>query len=246
MNLSLWCARYALRGGLLAAFVYFAFACAAGCAKGNEEPSIDPSSDAGAADAKKDAPIVRGEDGGGPDPDPDPDPDSGGPTCTGKVVVNELMTAGASAADEFVELYNTATCAISMGGWKLSYRAASGNLSVGGLHTFVAGTQIPAKGFFVIGGDAFTGKKDATLTGAMAADRGQVALLDATGKVVDGVAYGTMIMTDAGAGTYAEKTPAQAPLANASISRKSDGQDTDDNSADFERTTPHTAGASNQ
>lgn len=233
-------------GGLLAAFVYFACACAAGCAKGNEEPSVDPDGDAGAgaADAKKDAPIVRAEDGG--DPDPDPDPDSGGPKCTGKVVVNELMSAGASAADEFVELYNTATCAISMGGWKLSYRAASGNLSVGGLHTFVAGTQIPANGFFVIGGAAFTGKKDATLTGAMAADRGQVALLDDTGKVIDGVAYGTMIMTDAGAGTYAEKTPAQAPLANASIARKSDGLDTDDNSSDFARASPHTAGASNQ
>jgi hypothetical protein len=226
-------------GGLLAAFVYFA----AGCAKGDEAPSIESDGDAGAiTDAAKDVTKPRAEDGSGPGPDED----SGGPKCSGKVVVNELMTAGASAADEFVELYNTATCAISMGGWKLSYRASSGNLSVGGLHTFVAGTQIPAKGFFVIGGDAFTGKKEATLTGAMAADRGQVALLDDTGKVIDGVAYGTQIMTDAGAGTYAEGTPAQSPLPNASISRKTDGEDTDDNATDFARTSPHTAGASNE
>jgi uncharacterized protein len=227
-------------GGVLAAFVYFASA----CAKGNEEPSVEPNLDGGgeAGDAGKDATKPRVEDSG---VDPDPDPDAG-PTCTGKIVVNELMTAGTSAADEFVELYNTASCAISMGGWKLSYRASSGNLSVGGLHTFVAGTQIPAKSFFVIGGDAFTGKKDATLSGAMAADRGQVALLDDQGKVIDGVAYGTQVMTDAGAGTYAEKTPAQAPLASASIARKSDGLDTDDNAADFARASPHTAGASNQ
>ena len=80
----------------------------------------------------------------------------------------------------------------------------------------------------------------------MAADRGQVAVLDDTGKVIDGVAYGTMIVTDAGAGTYAEGTPAQAPIADASISRKTDGEDTDDNAADFVRTSPHTAGAPNQ
>lgn len=224
-------------GGLLAAFVYFVFACAT-----TEEPSLESDADAAAPEAGKDVTVPRKEDSGGPGPDED----SGAPACTGKIVVNELMTAGASAADEFVELYNTATCAVSMGGWKLAYRAASGNPSVGGLYTFVAGTQIPARGYFVIGGDAFTGKKDGTLTGAMAATAGQVALLDETGKVIDGVAYGTTVMTDASAGTYAEKTPAQAPLANASISRKSDGHDTDDNSADFERTSPHTAGASNQ
>jgi hypothetical protein len=226
-------------GGLLAAFVYFASA----CAKGNEEPSVDSDPDAGTvADAGKDVTKPLGVDSGGPGPEED----SGGPTCTGKVVVNELMTAGASAADEFVELFNTASCAISLAGWKLSYRASSGNLSVGGLHTFVAGSQIPATGFLVIGGAAFTGKTEGTLTGAMAADRGQVALLDDKGKVIDGVAYGTQIMTDAGAGTYAEGTPAQAPLANASIARKADGEDTENNSADFARASPHTAGASNQ
>lgn len=226
-------------GGLLAAFVYFASA----CAKGNETPDLEAEADAGAVkDAGKDVTKPRSDEDSGSSGGTD----SGGPTCTGKVVVNELMTAGAAAADEFVEIYNTATCAISLVGWKISYRASSGNLSVGGLYTFPAGSQIPAKSLLVIGGSAFTGKKDGTLSGAMAADRGQVAVLDDTGKVIDGVAYGTQIMTDAGAGTYAEGTPAQAPLANSSISRKSDGEDTDNNSADFVRTTPHTAGASNQ
>jgi hypothetical protein len=227
-------------GGLLAAFVYFAIA----CAKGNENPDLEAEGDAGpVADAGKDVTKPRSEGDGGSSSG---GTDSGGPSCTGKVVVNELMTAGASAADEFVEIYNTATCAISLVGWKISYRASSGNLSVGGLSTFPAGSQIPAKSLLVIAGSAFTGKSDGTLTGAMAADRGQVAVLDDKGKVIDGVAYGTQIMTDAGAGTYAEGTPAQAPLANASIARKSDGEDTDDNSADFVRTSPHTAGASNQ
>lgn len=227
-------------GGILAAFVYLASA----CAKGNETPDLEANGDAGPTDAGKDVKTTRIEDGGGGDSGGTTD--SGGPACNGKVVVNEVMTAGASAPDEFVELYNTATCAVSLAGWKLSYRASSGNLSVGGLHTFVAGAQIPAKGFLVLGGSAFTGKTEGALSGAMAADRGQVALLDDTGKVIDGVAYGTQIMTDAGAGTYAEKTPAQAPLANASIARKSDGLDTDDNSADFARSDPHTAGAANQ
>ena len=124
-------------GGLLAAFVYLAIA----CAKGSENPDLEAEADAAAPkDAGKDVTKPQTQEDSGPNPGTD----SGGPSCKGKVVVNELMTAGASAADEFVEIYNTATCAISLAGWKLSYRAASGNLSVGGLYTFPAGSQIPA------------------------------------------------------------------------------------------------------
>src|SRR5688500_7141842 len=98
-------------GGLLAAFVYFASA----CAQGNEEPSVEPEGDAGGAtDAGKDGRVTQVQDSGGSDA---PRDTGGGPTCTGKVVINELMTAGASAADEFVEIFNTASCAISLAGW---------------------------------------------------------------------------------------------------------------------------------
>ena len=41
--------------------------------------------------------------------------------------VNEVATGTAAAAgDEFVELYNTGTAAIDVGGWKVVYRSASG------------------------------------------------------------------------------------------------------------------------
>lgn len=232
--------RLALGGGL-AVFVYFAYACAAGT--DDARGGFDDADGGGTKDGGKEGSTIRIEDSGGPEPEED----SGGPKCTGKVVINELMTdgVGSAASEEFVELYNPNGCAISMTGWKIAYRAASGNPSSTGLHTFAAGTQIPSKGFFVLGGDAFKGKVDGSLTNSMAATQGQVALVDDQGDVVDGVAYGTGIMVDAGAGTYAEKTPAQAPLEGASISRKTDGHDTDDNAADFVRTSPHSAGAPN-
>ena len=40
-------------------------------------------------------------------------------------VVNEVQSAGLSAGDEFVELYNPCTVAFDVGGWTLDYRASS-------------------------------------------------------------------------------------------------------------------------
>lgn len=221
-------------GGVLAAFVYFASA----CATGNEEPRVGFDEDAGAADAAKGGTaVIVPKDSGGV-----PDEATGGPACDGKVVVNEVMTAGATAADEFVELYNPGSCAVPMSGWKLSYRSSSGNPTA--LVTFPTGTSIPSKAFLVIGGSGFTGKKADSFTNGLAAGDGQVAILDDKGKVIDGVAYG-MITANAATGTYQEKASAPSPAANGSIARKTDGVDTDDNSADFAKAAKHSAGAPN-
>jgi hypothetical protein len=213
--------------------VYFAYACATGSEEGGT--GVD---DAGSDAARDVASVLPNEDSG-----QRPSEDASA-TCTGKVVVNELMSQGTVANDEFAELYNPGSCAVEMSSWKLSYRSASGTASA--MYTFPTGSQIASKAFLVLGRAEFTGKKDATITGSsMAADNGQVALLDDTGKVIDGVAYGT-VDVGAAAGTYAEKTPAPAPVANGSISRKTDGVDTDDNQADFAKTSPPTPGAPNQ
>lgn len=229
-----------LRGGVVAAFVYLAFA-SASCATGADDGGGGFSdADAGSdGTTKPDSTTVPGKDSGSSSGDSGGGGDDAGP-CDGKVVINELMTAGTTAFDEFIELYNPNSCAVPLGGWKLGYRAASGNAAPP-IHTFAAGSSIAAKSFLVIGRPEFAGKKDVTTTSStsMAADSGQIGLEDEKGKIIDAVGYGTAT------GAYVEKAAAPSPASGGSISRKTDGVDTDDNSADFAKTTPHSAGAPN-
>ncbi|MBN8966259.1 MAG: lamin tail domain-containing protein [Rhizobiales bacterium] len=73
----------------------------------------------------------------------------------GKVVINELMTTGPQGAnDEFVELYNPNSCAISLAGWRLAYKPKAGSggppADLGSVYyTFAAGDSIAAGAFFV-------------------------------------------------------------------------------------------------
>jgi hypothetical protein len=165
--------------------------------------------------------------------------DSGGTGCTGAVVINELKTDGATASDEFVELYNPNSCAVPLSGWALKYESSSGAAGGAG-YVFVAGDSIPAKGYFLIAASTFTGKKDATLVNGFAAGAGQVGLVDDKSATVDGVAYGTVT-----GGSYGEKQSATAPPSNKSIGRSPNGTDTNSNSADFKVLTSPSPGAAN-
>ena len=226
------------RGGLIAAVVFLGYACATGVEDGREgfesrgDASVteSPSARDAAVIPPRDAATVPDDDSGG----------GGGGPCNGKVVINEIMTAGTTTAnEEFVELYNPGACAVPLGGWRLAYRSYSGTAGPA-IHTFATGAAIPAKSFLVLGRVEFKGKKDVTVTGgSMAGDNGQVGLEDDTGTIVDSVGYGTA------SGIYVEKACAQSPAPGGSISRRSDGVDSDNNAADFEKTTPHSAGAPN-
>jgi len=157
--------------------------------------------------------------------------------CTGKVVINELMARGPDgAAEEFVELYNPNSCAVSLGGWKLAYRSKAGT-GTGVLHTFSNGDSIAAGAFLVLGTASFSAKKDALMNSGMA-DEGQVGLVDDGDTLVDAVGYG------ATAGPFIEGASTGGPPPNGSIGRHC-GLDTDDNAADFKTFAQHSAGAPN-
>jgi hypothetical protein len=162
--------------------------------------------------------------------------DSGGPGCTGAIVINELQTDG---VDEFVELYNPNSCAVPLSGWEIKYESAGGGAGPAG-YKFVAGDSIPALGYFLVASSAFSGKKDATLISGFAAAAGQVGLVDDKSAIIDGVAYGTVT-----GGSYREKQSAAAPPTNKSIGRSPNGTDTDNNSADFKVLTSPSPGAAN-
>ena len=108
------------------------------------------------------------------------------------LTINEVQTgSGASAADEFVELYNS--CAIptaALDGWKVVYRAAAGTADSASF-SFAAGAVIARNAFFVLGGSSYTGKTDGALPSGLSGAGGAVGLRDANGNLIDSVGWGT-------------------------------------------------------
>ncbi len=169
------------------------------------------------------------------------------------LVINELQTGsgtidgGSGATNEFVEIFNPCTSAISVGGYTVVYRSATGTSDVV-MYTFGTpdgGTapSIAAGGYFVIGNTAYSGPRDGDMaSGGMAAAGGGVGLRDGTAALVDSVGYGTA--TNA----FIETTVAAAPGDTSpakSLARIPSGTDTGDNSKDFKVSTTPTPKAVN-
>jgi hypothetical protein len=175
-------------------------------------------------------------------PSPTPPPASG----SGVVRVNEVQTGTTgSAADEFVELSNTGSTAVDIGGWKVAYRSASGTADTT-LVTIPAGTSLPAGAFFVLGGSAYAGATPADLSfsAGLAATGGGVGIRDSSGTLVDSVGWGTA--ANAFVEGSAAAAPSATPAPGSSIARFPDGHDTDTNAADFTVTSTATPGATNK
>jgi hypothetical protein len=149
------------------------------------------------------------------------------------LTVNELMTGVTGAAtDEFVEIVNTGTAAADLSGWKLVYRSAAGTSDVL-LATVPDGTMLAADAFYLFGGAGFVSgpPPDQSYSTSIAATGGGVGIRDAGGNLIDSVGWGTA--TNA----FVEGTVAPAPgtteAPGTSIGRMPDGDDTNDNAADF-------------
>jgi hypothetical protein len=167
------------------------------------------------------------------------------PTGSGVVRVNEVQTGTTgSAADEFVELSNTGSATIDIGGWKVVYRSASGTSDTT-LATIPSGTTLAAGGFYLLGGGAYTGAAapDQSFSAGLAATGGGVGVRDTPGALVDSVGWGTA------ANVLVEGSPAAAPPSTAapgsSIARIPDGHDTNASAADFTVTATATPRAAN-
>jgi phosphatidylserine/phosphatidylglycerophosphate/cardiolipin synthase-like enzyme len=152
------------------------------------------------------------------------------------VVISELSTRWSSGTDEFVELYNPTSSAVSLSGWKMQYKAAIGS-SFTGFFLLAATGTLPA-------GYTGTTPPDAMFPSGLA-DNGHVRFLDASAVEVDRVGWGTADSPEGGAA-------APAPSASSTIERKAsagstaatlatsgtealagNGQDTDVNGSDF-------------
>jgi Lamin Tail Domain len=152
-------------------------------------------------------------------------PDTGivtGTVCT-TLLINEFQTSGASAADEFIELYNPgASC--SFAGWKLIYRSFNG---VSDVKFFEGSITVPAAGYVVLASSTFGGTKAGVLSGGMAADKGQLQLRDPSNAVADSLGYG------ATTGAFVRVLSAPTPVPGQSIARSPNGATTLNNRTDF-------------
>jgi uncharacterized protein YdeI (BOF family) len=154
---------------------------------------------------------------------------------TGHLVVSEVMTGGASASDEFIELYNPTSSALPLEGLEVVYVTASG-ATVTRKAAWAAGAPpLPALSHLLIANDAgiFLPLANSSYASGLAAAGGSVALrVQGATTAIDAVGWGTA------ASTWLETTPAPAPPAGSSLERlpggsAGSGQDTDLNLVDF-------------
>lgn len=150
-------------------------------------------------------------------------------TASSHIVINEIQIGGTTSTDEFIELYNPTAQAVTLTGWRLSRRTASGTES--NLLTTFPDVTLNAGATYVVGHANFAGNPDARYStqNSIASNNTVVLYSDAGNTVVDLVGMG-----DA---TISEGSTAPNPDNGQSISR-TNGADTDNNSTDFTLTTP--------
>lgn len=158
-----------------------------------------------------------------------------GAVATDHLVVSEVMTGGASASDEFIELYNPTAAALALDGLEVVYVTSTG-ATVTRKAAWASGVStVAAGGHVLVANEAgiFAGLADVTYAGGLAATGGSIALrVQSAATAIDAVGWGTA------ASTWLETRPAPAAPAGSSLERLPGGssgstQDTDDNLVDF-------------
>lgn len=147
-------------------------------------------------------------------------------------VISELQSGSSvDSGQEFVELYNPSGSGITVDGWQLQYKSATG--TSWSKKAALAGT-IPANGFFLLSSTGYLPQADGFFASGLSGTAGHVRLVDKAGSVIDALGWGKTA-------NAAETAPAPAPGGGQSIERVpgwltedgGNGVDSDDNSQDF-------------
>jgi 5'-nucleotidase len=169
------------------------------------------------------------------------------PAVASHLVISQFSLEGSGGeSDEFVEIYNPTGATVSLGGHSLQYKHQGSGGAGYQVFTFPS-SSVPSHGWFLVVGSGYTGavtadavnsgfQADSTaggtwyLVGDLTTLSGQCA---SSPSIIDKVAWGT-----AGSGVCPEGNPTTAPTGTASQQRRpggacGDGQDTDNNAADF-------------
>ncbi len=113
-------------------------------------------------------------------------------TAHAAVLISEVQVAGAKAADEFIELYNSGEASVSLSGWNLRRKSASDTTATGSsLKAFSGPDTIPAHSYFLWANSASVFKDHAdTTTGSSLSDNNSLALYDKSGVLTDSLTWG--------------------------------------------------------
>ncbi|HEX6607652.1 MAG TPA: lamin tail domain-containing protein, partial [Chloroflexia bacterium] len=166
----------------------------------------------------------------------------GVPAVSTTFVISQFEVAGATAADEFIEIHNISGSPQDLNGHKLVYRSAAGTTDATTLASWSTSTLVPAGGYYLVASaTGYTGAvaPDQTYpgtTGALSGASGGIGLRNGalnTGPIVDSVGYGSAT------NVFVETATTSVPAASTSKVRLAGGcQDTDNNSADFAVSNP--------
>lgn len=146
------------------------------------------------------------------------------------VVISQIKISGATANDEFVELFNASETPVNLAGWRLSRKSASATSSAQNLVASLSGT-IAAKSYFLIAHPSSTasGMADRVYSASssgIAADNTVLLYSDSGATIVDKVGFGAA--QDVEVSAFATN-----PSAGQSIRRMPCEPDSDHNSTDF-------------
>lgn len=170
---------------------------------------------------------------------------AGAPIALGaNVVISQVYggggNAGATLRNDFIEIFNRGTTAVSLAGWSVQYASDTGTTWQ---VTPLSGSLAPGQYFLVkeaagAGGTADLPAPDASGNIAMHAQDGKVALVPsitplsgACPAAIDLVGYGSADCSEGGAAVTLNNTTAALRLQNGCA-------DTDNNTADFIKSTP--------
>ena len=154
------------------------------------------------------------------------------PPSTG-LLVSEVVTRGAAAGDQYVEVYNAAAVAADLAGIELIYVTASG-LTITRKQLWTSVVMPPHTRLLIANAaGAYLAVADGSFSnGGFSTTGGTLALrVVSTGHVIDSLSWGSA------ASSFVESTPGQAPPTSSSLEREPGGLlgnavDSNDNSAD--------------
>ncbi len=149
------------------------------------------------------------------------------------LLVAEVVTGGASASDEYVELVNAGDAPADLAGLEVAYATSTGTTVTRKAGWSATLALAPGQHLLLANGSgSFAAGADAVYSGGLAATGGAVILRVTGGAVIDAVGWGDAT------NTYVEGSAAAAPAAGQSIERLPGGSggnavDTNDNASDF-------------
>src|SRR5439155_8875090 len=144
------------------------------------------------------------------------------------LLINEVATRGASASDEWVEIYNPCAQDITSSG-TVMYRSSAATSDSSTVAT-LTNRVFPKQGYFLIANTGYSGAADikSFVGGGLADDGGGVALRDGAMKIISSMAWGSG--TD---NKFQQGTPATAVTGSSSLARTPNGQNTKNDFKDF-------------